>query len=183
MSGIEVAAAVVGAVAAVGSAVMSVGAANNQAAYAEANSNYQRQVAERDQAIAEQNRQYALEQGRIASEDAAREERRKLSAIRTAYGASGVDLTGSPLEVLTDSAYEGALDVSRTEYKGKIDARNAELQKLGLEDTKAYAALESSYASSQARSATAAGMLNIAGSLASGASKVYKAGAKAKYWG
>lgn len=183
MSGLETVALAVSAVSAVAGTVVSMGAASAQAASAQQQAEYQRQVAERDQAIVDQNRRYAYEQARIDAEDAARDQRRQLSAVRAAYGASGVDLAGSPLDVLTDTAYETALDVQRTEDRGRLQAREFEMQKLGIQDNAVMADLQYQNARSQARASSAASMLSGIGSLASSGAKLYKSGVDNKWWG
>lgn len=183
MSGFEPIALAISAASAVAGTVVSMGAASAQAANARQQAEYQRQVAERDQAIVDQNRRYAFEQARIDAEDASRDQRRQLSAIRTAYGAAGVDLAGSPLDVLTDTAYETALDVQRTEDRGRVQAREFEMQKLGIQDNAYMAELQYQNARTQARYSSAASMLSGIGSLASSGARVYKSGVDNKWWG
>lgn len=114
-------------------AVTAVGAAQANAA-TRASANYNADVAERDAAVADQNRRSAMTTARIAAEDRRRDNRRALSSIRASYGASGLDLAGSPLDVLLDSATEGELDAQRTEFEGRAQARSSALQMLGLRD-------------------------------------------------
>lgn len=54
--------------------------------------------------MAKRNATLARQQGRVAEADFRRQARRRLGAARAAYGASGVDMTGSPLDVLGDEA-------------------------------------------------------------------------------
>lgn len=46
--------------------------------------------------------------------------------MRAAYGASGVSLEGSPLDVLENSAAEAELDALTIRYKGKVGAMGSE---------------------------------------------------------
>jgi hypothetical protein len=63
------------------------------------------------------------ETARIASEDKMREHRRRVSAYRAAIGSSGIEMTGTPLDVLADSSEEMALDVRRISYEGDVKGR------------------------------------------------------------
>lgn len=66
-----------------------------------------------------------------ASQDAEAKRRdnvQKLGSIRAGYGAAGVTLEGSPLDVLEASARNAELDVQTIKYKG-------ELRAIGYEDT------------------------------------------------
>lgn len=91
-------------------------------------------IAERNAAITEQNRQMAVRQADIDAEDHRRETRRLMSSIRTAYGASGIEIAGSPLDVLEDTALERELDTSRIQFEGKVRSREGAIQALGLKE-------------------------------------------------
>ena len=106
-----------------------------QAARANADaSEYNAKIQERDAIVADQNRKATLEMSRIAADDKRRENRRTMSAIRASYGSSGLDLAGSPLDVLEDSAVESELDATRVEYEGRVRGREGALQMLGLQE-------------------------------------------------
>ena len=97
------------------------------AGIAEANANadaaaYEAQVEERNRQIADRNARMALDQAEVDKESARRQGRRQLGAIRAAYGASGFELAGSPLDVLEDSAAELALDQEKILYEGRLEA-------------------------------------------------------------
>lgn len=96
---------------------------------------YNAKVAERDIVVADQNRKAAMEQSRVDADDKRRENRRVMAAIRASYGASGVELAGSPLDVLTDTATEQETDTRRIEYEGKIRGREGALQMLGFSES------------------------------------------------
>lgn len=106
-------------------------------------------VADRDAFVADQNRKLALEQGRIDAEDKRREDRRILSSIRAAYGSSGLELAGSPLDVLEDTSLEQELGTRRVEFESRARGREGALQMLGLSEN---AALDRNRASSAKRS-------------------------------
>lgn len=134
---------------AVGGVVSAVGA--RQAAAAEADRfRYEQQVAARNETIAAQDRITAIRTSQIESDDKKRAHRRELASIRAAYGTTGLELTGSPIEVLTDSSIEMALDQRRIEYEGEVRGREGALRVLGLQD-------EQEVASASASNATAAG--------------------------
>lgn len=107
-----------------------------------ASAEYNAKVAERDIVVADQNRKAAMEQSRVDADDKRRENRRVMAAIRASYGASGVELAGSPLDVLTDTATEQETDARRIEYEGKIRGREGALQMLGLSESAALSRAE-----------------------------------------
>lgn len=135
----------------VGGAIQAVGALQSANATARA-AEYNAQVADR-------NRLIILQQADAEASDKILENKRRMSSIRAQYGAAGIDLAGSPLEVLQDSAIEGALDVSRTRYKGELRAieqtDNAQLSRM------------------EASNARTAGTISAVGSLFGGFSKGY----------
>lgn len=152
---------VISAVASVVSGVVgAVGAmqsANAQAAAA----NYNAQIQERNAVIADNNRKTATRQAEIAVEDKRRETRRTLSSIRAAYGNSGLDLAGSPLDVLEDTAIESELDAQRIEYQGRVANREGAIQVLGLKE-------EAQLSRMNAKAAKRAGTIAAVGSVVSG---------------
>lgn len=72
--------------------------------------------------VAQRNAKIARNQAETDQEDQRRENRRQLGAMRAAYGASGLELSGSPLDVLADTAIEQELDVARIGYRGELRA-------------------------------------------------------------
>lgn len=136
--------------------------ASGQAASAAAS--YNARLQERDAYVAEQNRQAVIEQTRIAAEDSRRDNRRELASIRAAYGASGLDLAGSPLDVLQDTATEQELDTRRVEYEGSTRAREGALQILGLREGANLSRMEG-------RNARRAGTLSAIGAATGGAGR------------
>lgn len=91
-----------------------------QAAYQAAQFNAM--ISEYNRQVAERNKRQAIAQADVEGSDQIRVNRRQLSSIRAAYGASGLDLTGSTLDVMEDTAMEQELDVKRIKYKGEITA-------------------------------------------------------------
>lgn len=92
-------------------------------------------------AVAEQNAQITEAQGAVAAEAQSREAQRRIGAAVAQYGASGVDLaTGSPADVLAESARNAALDNLTLRYNYKLRAlgfRNqANLDYAGAEASK-----------------------------------------------
>lgn len=139
------------------SAVGAIGSANAQSAAQE----QQAQIAERNKILADQDRQMAIRTSQIAQDDAAREHRRQLSSIRAAYGSSGVELSGSPLEVLQDTSIEMALDERRIGYEGQVKSREGTVKMLGLQE-------EANSARSAAKYTKKAGMMSATSSFLSG---------------
>jgi hypothetical protein len=106
-----------------------------QAADAQASA-YERDAAisERNKVIADQDRQQAVATANIAAQDKRRSNRRQLAAMRAAYGSTGFDMSGSPLDILADTSTEMALDERRIEYEGTVRNREGALQMLYLQE-------------------------------------------------
>jgi len=137
---------------AAGTAVAAVGAVRQgQAASAAANYNAQ---------LAERNAQAAEAQGAAAAEAQQRDAQRKIGTAVALYGASGVQTdTGSPADVLADSARNASLDNLNIKY-------NARLRALGLQ-------AQSNLDTANAANSKSAGNINATSQLLSGASKTY----------
>jgi hypothetical protein len=137
MTGIEIAIIammVIGTAAAAASQVQASNA-RKQSARTQAQINeFQKDVDERNALAAEHNRQLAVQQTRADVDDRRRSNRRTMGSIRAQYGASGIALGGSTLDVLADTAIELELDVSRTEDRGRVRSRESALQILGFND-------------------------------------------------
>jgi hypothetical protein len=95
---------------------------------------FNRKAAERNQIIADQHRILEVRAAQNDAEDKRRESRRKTSELRSVFGARGIALEGSPLDVLADAGEELELGVARTEYKGIISGYSRASQILGLKD-------------------------------------------------
>jgi hypothetical protein len=118
----------------------------------------QAQVMEYNMTIAQQDRIQNIRLSEQESDDEARRGRRELARIRAAYGASGVELSGSPLEVLESSAIDQALDVRRVDYEGKTRARRDAQSVLGYKN-------ESIMKRAEGRNAMKAGRMKAYGQL------------------
>ena len=116
-----------------GGLVGAAGAMQKAEAEAEAH-NYNAEVADR-------NRHIIAQQTAAAVRDQRSQNKREYHAIRTIYGASHIDMSGSALDVMRDTAIEQELDVSRIKYKGKL-ARIQEKDTANLERMGAQSALE-----------------------------------------
>lgn len=106
----------------VGTAVSAIGAVR-QGQAASAAADYNAQVARQNAVVASQQaaQQAALQQ---------RQARQRIGAARAAYGAAGVRVEGSPLDVLESSAANAELDRQTILYRGQLRA-------LGYNDTAA----------------------------------------------
>lgn len=167
MTGVEVA-LIAGTVA---STVGAIASSNAQAAAAEGAANaasYKQAVANRNATIAAQKRHLRVQQARSDAEDVRRKNSRRMSQMRANYGASGVDLAGTPLDVLEDASAELELDAQRIEHQGKVAGYEGALQILGLQDDAALAGMERDNARSRAKSAKTAGYINAFGTAVSG---------------
>jgi len=93
----------------------------NQAAArsAQATAEYNAKVTENEAVLARRER--ALEEDRLR-----RESIRLAATQRTATAASGVEMSGSPLQALADTYFNTQLDAIRIQYAGDIDETRAE---------------------------------------------------------
>ena len=114
------------------------------------------EVQERNAVIAEQNRQNMVRQSEIDVEEKRLENKRMRGSIRAAYGASGLEMSGSPLDVLEDTAVEQELDVQRVEHEGRVRSFEGSLEVLGLKEG-------AGLSRARARSARTAGVLGAIG--------------------
>ena len=65
----------------------------------------------------------AIEQsGAVEASQKRKEIKRLISTQKAKYGAAGIELTGSPLEVMIGTAAEGELDAQIIEYNAKREA-------------------------------------------------------------
>lgn len=110
--------------------------------------------------IAQQNSVIAGQQGVAAVEALRRDQARALGRMKALYGASGVDPeTGSPMEVLADSARSAELDVLTTQY-------NYDLKAAGYQD-------QANLDRMNAVNARAAGAINATSAVLRGASSYF----------
>lgn len=117
---------------AVGGVVSAVGAMQEGEANAKAAED-RADTAQVNKIIADQDRRYASRTAQIDAADTRRENRRTLASIRAAFGASGGDLAGSPIEVLEDTATELEVGTQRIEQEGRMQKRTGALQMLGYQ--------------------------------------------------
>lgn len=91
------------------------------------------QAHEYNAAVAQRNQKVIRQQTNAAKYDTRLNNRREFNAIRAKYAANGIPMTGSALDVMTDTAKTQTLDVKRIEYKGRLaileqkDTQNLEL--------------------------------------------------------
>lgn len=165
MSGLEV----IGALASVVSGVVgAMGAMQTAEANARA-AEYNAAISERNAKIADQNRMATLQQADVEQEDHRRETRRMLASIRASYGASGIELAGSPLDVLEDTALERGLDTQRIQFEAKVRNREGAIQMLGLNEE---ASLQRMRADNERQAGSIAAMGAIVGGVGQGLSRI-----------
>jgi hypothetical protein len=90
--------------------------------------------------VARQQADQAEAEAAADAEQTRQDNQRKLGAAEAAFGASGVDLQGSPLDVLSDLATQGELSRRLILYKGKNQA-NQFLTQAAIDRSQAGAAL------------------------------------------
>lgn len=139
------------------SAIGAIQSANAQAAAAE----YNAKIDQRNAAIADANRKTIQQQTEFDVEDKRRENARTLASIRAAYGTSGLDLAGSPLDVIEDTALELNTDLQRVDYEGRMKARDAAMQSQTSRESSVLHKME-------AKSAKTAGIISAFGYFTSG---------------
>ncbi len=166
--------AAIGLVASLASAAVGAVGAMQQANATAAAANYQAQVNENNAIIANRNAEDARKRGAVAEE----EHRRKVSALQgrqtAVMSANGVDTTsGSPLDILADTAQMGELDALTIRGNADREAKGYEAQSMNFR-------AESGLNRMQAKSAKAAGTIGAVGAVVSGfgqvADKWYKMG-------
>lgn len=157
MAGLEV----IGALASVVSGVVGAMGAMQQAEAQARAAEYNAKIQERNALIADQNRKQAIETADVAATDKRRDNRRVMAQMRAAYGASGIEMAGSPLDVLEDTALEQELDTQRIKYEGTLRAREGAISMLGMREDATLQRMEAS-------SARSAGGIAAIGSLVGG---------------
>lgn len=105
-----------------------------EGAAAEAQGEYNAQLAERDIGIVDEDRKITANQTLADTQDLQRSHSRDRSAMRASFGTSGLDFSGSILDVLADTSSEQALDVERVRFEGHMQNRNSALKQLGLKE-------------------------------------------------
>lgn len=132
-----------------------------------ASAKYNSQIAENNRILAERNRNDALERGK----DDELTFRRQIAGLkgsqRAAFGASGVTLdSGSPADVLTDTAVLGELDALTVRQNAQREAYGFGIQATNF-------ATESAFERSKAKAAKSGLPLAMATTIAGGASRYY----------
>lgn len=99
---------------------------------------YRAQMYETQAAIFKRNRALALLEAGQAAEDKGKVLAATMGSVRAAYGANGLSIEGSPLDVLEATAREGFLDIKKELFKGDVaataltDQANMALTEAGL---------------------------------------------------
>lgn len=76
--------------------------------------------------LAEQNADMARRRAEVQRGRLSREQRRRMGRARAIAGSRGVQVTGSPLEVLSDQAAEAAEERALVSFGGEVKAREQE---------------------------------------------------------
>lgn len=79
-------------------------------------------------AVSRVNAEQTLQQATLQADIEAQKTRRETAQQAANFGASGVELTGSPLAVMGDTAMTGELNRQLILYRGKIGAQAADSQ-------------------------------------------------------
>lgn len=126
---------------------------------------YQAAVARNNKIISDQNAQDSLARGKV-EEDAHRLRVQQVKGSqRASFGASGVMVdSGSPLDILADTATMGELDSLTIRSNAQREARQHQIQGTNF-------AAEAGLLSTSARSASRAGAMNAFGTVLGGGSQ------------
>lgn len=108
--------------------------------------------------ISERDRGVAVAQSIADAKDVRTKNIAEMGQIRAAYGASGLSLEGSPLDVLEASAVEGNMDIRKTLYAGVVTAA-------GLTDRAAMARAHASLLRTQGDNALMSGDITAGAAL------------------
>ena len=144
--------------------VVSVASAQEQAKQAQQAAEYNAALAKRNAEIANQNAAAARRQAVADSEAQRRSAEKQLGAMRAGYAASGIQMEGTPLDVLSSSVQQAEMDTLNTIYKG-------ELRALSYENDATGHSLTAQLEKSKGEAAGTQGMYNSASALLSGAAK------------
>lgn len=141
----------------------------------EAAAKREEQVNLRNQELARQDAIRSQRTADIAAEDAGRSNRRQLADLRANLGASGVEFSGSPIDVLADTSIEMALDQRRITYEGTVKARDGAIEAQNYAD-------QASAAKQKAKTARSSGYMSAGTALLTGGTKTYKSFDAAGYF-
>lgn len=153
------------------STVGAISSANAEAAAAKRDA----QIAERNRTLAQQDAIQATRTADIAAEDQARDNRRQLAQMRAEMGASGLEFSGSPVDVLADTSIEMALDQRRITYEGVVRGREGAIEAQNYAD-------QAAASRQKAKNARAAGYYSAGTAFLSGGSKTYSSFEQNKYF-
>lgn len=110
--------------------------------------------------VADQNAAAARSAAALDEDTSRKKSSRILGTIRARAAASGVELGGSPLDVLADSASEAELEALTIRYRGETEARRQES--------------EARLARARGKSAVSQGWIGAGAQLLQGAASAYK---------
>lgn len=161
-AGLSMLGGIIGAVGAQEGAAASAKGLRQQAAAKAAADNFNAGQFDFTAKIAERDRGIALEQMWSDIHDTTKKSIAQLGQVRAAYGASGLSMEGSPLDVLEAAAVEQSLDINKTLYTGEVVAA-------GLTDRAAQARAQASLLRYSANNALAAGEIGANAALTAGA--------------
>ncbi len=137
-----------------------------------------KEAAQYNAAISRRNAQISLDQAEMDAGSQSRDARRQMGAMRAGYGASGVTMEGSPLDVLEATAIAAEHDRQNILYKGRIRA-------LGFEDEAGLYDMAGENAEERGNSKSTATLMGGLGSAATSAygAGMFKSGAASGYRG
>lgn len=102
--------------------------------------NAQAAAADYNKEVAKANKRTVHAQTEREIEDRQLENRRQLGSMRAAYGANGLQMEGSPLDVMDDTATEMNYDIAKVKFQGAMQEegydRQAALYKLEAKSAK-----------------------------------------------
>ena len=162
-----------GVVGAMGSSAQSAGQAQQLRAKAQADM-YNATAFETRALEAERNRGIAYAKSDLMARDERVKSRAVIGQVRAAYGASGLALDGSPLDVLQATAAEQELDVAKILYAGDLEALAETDKAVSFRQQAQLARMGASSAYSAASTTQGNAGFGIATSLLSGVSGAFR---------
>lgn len=122
-----------GTVAGVAGQIVQQNAQAQAASVASAQAIYQSQVARQNQVLMEERARDALQRGQVAEENSRRLTRQRIGTQTARLSAQGVDLEGSPADILGDTAAAGEADALTIRANAARDAHGYRVAGVGYE--------------------------------------------------
>lgn len=125
----------------------------------------QAQIDQQNADVAAQDRITNIKTAQLNQADKARSDQKQTASLLAAYGSSGLELAGSPLDVIASTTQDMALDERRIGFQGDVQGRNDALKIIGYDNA-------ADTATAAGQQAQTAGYIGAGADLLGGAAKV-----------